>query len=223
MSDFAPRWEKHPGNAHQFDVTTIKAESSELSGKTLFALGSSITWGYASGGQALGEYLAQRFNLHLIKDAVNGTSIAGDASDTYVARLKKHNHHTDSPDMFLIQLSTNDVWQGFNEDDVITSIREMIAYIEQEWNVPIVFYTNTHFDNEQYAQTVSALQDVCKQKSRCSLINLWNNVSLNNVTANQLKLYMYDNIHPTRAGYMTWWGPEVARQLLLIDALVCRN
>ena len=27
-------------------------------------------------------------------------------------------------------------------------------------------------------------------------------------------LYMADRIHPTKAGYRDWWGPEIERQIL---------
>ena len=36
----------------------------------------------------------------------------------------------------------------------------------------------------------------------------------NNISDEDRAVYMHDGIHPTRAGYRDWWGPEIEKQLL---------
>ncbi len=224
MSDgfhnFVDNWQQLDGNAEEFSVENVVIPHKDpnvrtlFAGKTLFALGSSITWGFASGGQALGEFLARSFGMNLVKDAENGTTLApmhAHDSHCYVSRLKTHTRYTDSPDYVLIQLSTNDVWQGISLGQTVDAIEDIMDYVQDQWNVPVLMYTNSRFESEQYQQLVDASYDIHNTKN-FSIIDLWNNVDINSVTDEQLQLYMHDPIHPTRAGYMTWWGPEVARQ-----------
>ena len=37
---------------------------------------------------------------------------------------------------------------------------------------------------------------------------------LNDITADQRKLYMKDDIHPTKAGYLEWWNPVIREDLV---------
>ena len=53
-----------------------------------------------------------------------------------------------------------------------------------------------------------------KDKWNVGVIDLWNNDHMNAATAEEKELYMNDPIHPTRAGYLTWWYPEMKKQLL---------
>lgn len=45
-------------------------------------------------------------------------------------------------------------------------------------------------------------------------LDIWTDESFNDISTDERDLYMYDNIHPTKAGYRDWWGPELERQLL---------
>jgi len=40
------------------------------------------------------------------------------------------------------------------------------------------------------------------------VIDLWNNEEMNSVSQEDYKLYMFDKIHPTQAGYLKWWTPK---------------
>ena len=51
---FLPGWRWLRGNKVSLD--TVDPIRSDLRGKRLFALGSSVTWGFASGGVALPEF-----------------------------------------------------------------------------------------------------------------------------------------------------------------------
>lgn len=206
----------HSGNAAQYELShcVSAAEPQLLQGKTIFALGSSVTFGATSGEQALGEYLAYRHGAQLIKDAVSGTTLAGSGDDTYVARLKKHSHATDSPDIIFVQLSTNDAVQGLKLADIGTAIIEILDYIHSQWNAEVFFYTNARFDNDLYGQMVTLLYAFKDRRGDFSIIDLLNDKEFNSISDEKRTLYMVDSIHPTRAGYFLWWGPAVERQLL---------
>ena len=40
------------------------------------------------------------------------------------------------------------------------------------------------------------------------LVDLWNDEEMNAVSEENYDLYMYDSIHPSRAGYTLWWTPK---------------
>lgn len=77
----------------------------------------------------------------------------------------------------------------------------------------VVFYTNARFESEPYAAMVErlyALQD----KWGIGILDLWGSDDFNNISGQERSLYMYDTIHPLKAGYRDWWGPELERQLV---------
>ncbi|WP_018143046.1 SGNH/GDSL hydrolase family protein [Alloscardovia criceti] len=218
MADYIAGWQEHPGNATVYDMAHVAPlktpETAVHKGCRLFALGSSVTWGYASGGQAVGEYLAQRFGWSLTKDAVNGTCIASKDPQSYLHRLQQHSHSTDQPDLFLVQLSTNDAHQGFSPEETTHALALILDYIAQEWAVPVYVYTSTRFDSEAYDRMVEAARGLAQQRTDVTIIDLWHNKTLNAATDADKSLYMMDSIHPTRAGYARWWGPEMEKAFL---------
>ena len=44
-----------------------------------------------------------------------------------------------------------------------------------------------------------------------TLIDLYSNADFNDLSKEKRKLYMVDNVHPTRAGYLLWWTPEMEK------------
>lgn len=97
------------GNSSQYDFSTIKKmENSPVQGKNFFILGSSVAYGAASFEQAVGEYLCDRLDMKLTKEAVSGTTLVNDGDQSYVARLQKPEYTKAKYDFFLCQLSTND-------------------------------------------------------------------------------------------------------------------
>lgn len=99
------------GNADQYDITRLTPlPDSPLRGRTVFFLGSSVTNGAASQHQALPEYFAARLGCRSIKEAVDGTTLANDAPDSYIQRLLPHLDR-EAVDLFVCQLSTNDAGQ----------------------------------------------------------------------------------------------------------------
>ena len=45
------------------------------------------------------------------------------------------------------------------------------------------------------------------------LIDLYSDEAFNAISEDERALYMEDNIHPTRAGYLLWWTPRMEQDL----------
>ena len=206
---------------YEFEIYGPQTNSSNaLTGKTLFFLGSSVTYGYASGGVSFVDYLAQRNNCTTVKEAVSGTTLVNSGSDSYVQRMLHNLSTTAHCDHFICQLSTNDASQGkpmgqvsssynlndFNTSTVIGAMEYIICYAKQTWNCPVSFYTGVYYSNSQYQQMVDALYQL-QSKWGIGIIDLWNNSSMRNVSSADYARYMSDSVHPTAAGYLEWWTP----------------
>ena len=74
-------------------------------------------------------------------------------------------------DAFICQLSTNDATRhmplgtisggfelaDFDTETVAGAIEYIIAYAEKTWHCPVLFYTGTRFDCEEYGEMVRLL------------------------------------------------------------------
>lgn len=195
-------------------------ENSPLAGKKLLFLGSSVTYGSASLGVSMVDYIAILDNCDVTKEAVSGTTLAKTGSNTYVSRLLKVDP-AQNFDAVICQLSTNDatqkialgeisastVLEDFDRNTVIGAIEYIIAYVKQTWNCPVIFYTGTKYDSKPYAAMVDALLRL-QEKWDIGVIDLWNDSDMNAVSAADYEFYMNDPIHPTQAGYLKWWTPK---------------
>ena len=219
---------KLEGNGEEYDMANLtEMENSPLDGGTLFALGSSVTYGSGSMKQAVGEYLSARFGMDLVKEAVSGTTLVNQNDTSYVSRIANFDPNAQC-DLFLCQLSTNDATAGlplgsvsdstnledFDTSTIMGAIEYIVTYAQSTWNCPVVFYTGSYYDSPEYAAMVDAVKGLSEKYDNFYVIDLFTPQEFNNITDEQRKLYMKDNIHPTRAGYMLWWGPEMERQLL---------
>ncbi len=217
-----------PGNSVPYDVENAgTVENSPLQGKTVLFLGSSVTYGAASQGISFADFIAARNDCTMIKEAVSGTTLVDDKSNSYVSRLKSV--QADKVDLFVCQLSTNDASQKkplgkisaardlnmFDTSTVAGSLEYIVCYAQQKWKCPVVIYTNPQYDSEAYASMV-ALLPLLEEKWGVSVIDLWNDTEFNAITAEQRELYMDDAIHPTKAGYLEWWTPVM--EPVLYDA-----
>ena len=214
------------GNSAEYSVEATRAlADSPLAGKTVIFLGSSVTYGSASRGESFVEFLEKRDGIIPVKEAVSGTTLVDNGSDSYIARMKTIDKSAKA-DAFVCQLSTNDATKklplgeisasfdmdGFDTSTVAGALEYVIAYARQTWNCPILFYTGTRYDSERYGEMVALLLDI-SEKWNVTVIDLWNNVDLNDISADRYKTYMANGIHPTRAGYRDWWLPEFEKAL----------
>ena len=211
------------GNKEQYSVANTPAlADSPLKGKTILFLGSSVTYGSASGQESFVEYMVKRDGILAVKEAVSGTTLVDETvwgKESYIARMKAMDTSLKA-DAFVCQLSTNDatmkkplgqVSGSFDKEDFDTqtvagAIEYVIAYARETWNCPVIFYTGTKYNSDHYAKMVELLLEIQK-KWDIGVIDLWNNESMNAVSPEDYKLYMVNGIHPSKAGYREWWTP----------------
>ena len=205
----------HPGNAIEYDVNNVSvAEPSILTGKRILFLGSSVTLGTASCGVSFADYIAKRNGCEYQKEAVGGTTLV-DGKESYLRRLKKVDKNR-SFDLFICQLSTNDASQqkplgradDKTDDTVLGAINAIVSYVRETWDCPVVFYTNAYFESDVYGEMVKGLKE-CSEKEGFGVIDLYTDEDFNAIGEEQRKLFMYDRIHPTKAGYLLWWTPKM--------------
>ena len=117
-----------PGNALQYSLDSLPTLSdSPLQGKTIFWLGSSITFGLTAHGEATADMMAKHNGATCYKEAASGTTIANIPATEEMAEIltqiigadpskedlsftaRIHDLPLDiAPDLFVLQLSTND-------------------------------------------------------------------------------------------------------------------
>lgn len=215
------------GNKSQYAVKNVEInEDSPLAGKHIAFLGSSVTEGARSKGVSFVEYICARNNCTYVKEAVSGTTLVDNGENSYVQRLQNNINIEERFDLFVCQLSTNDASQGmpmgeisdsvtledFDTTTVVGAMEYIICYVQQTWNCPVVFYTGTQFESEQYAQMVETLYRL-QEKWGIGIIDMWNGLDVTNA---DFELYMADSIHPTQAGYLEWWTPFMEQELYKI-------
>ena len=216
------------GNAPQYSFDTIEArQESPLAGGRLAVLGSSVAFGAGSFQWAVGEYLSRRLGCALVKSAVSGTTLADQGSLSYVSRLHSDFDPREHFDAFICQLSTNDATKGaplgavgqaaaLADLDVTTTagaMEHIVCYVRDTWGCPVLFFTGSRFESAAYQQMNDLLCQV-QRKWGIGVLDLWENDAINGVPSNEKALYILDGIHPTKAGYRDWWGPELERQLV---------
>ena len=106
-------------------------------------------------------------------------------------------------EVFVCQLSTNDatkemplgeISEGFDLNDFDTqtiagAIEYIIAYAKETWDCPVVFYTQAKYDSEHYGKMVDLLLEIQK-KWDITVIDLWNDEEINNITDEQKEIYL---------------------------------
>ncbi|MCR5545371.1 MAG: SGNH/GDSL hydrolase family protein [Lachnospiraceae bacterium] len=229
--------EDAPGNAAEYDISNLEKNlDHSLNGKTIIFLGSSVTDGAAAEQQSFVELFEYRDGVQAIKEAKSGTTLVNQTSipsflafgngKSYVRRLKELNID-EKVDCVVCQLSTNDATmkkdlgqiseskelKDFDTSTITGAMEYVIAYSEQTWNCPVVFYTGAYYSNKEYEKMVQqlyALQD----KWSIGIIDLYSDKVFNDIDQESYELYMYDEIHPTKAGYEEWWMPIMEKQLI---------
>ena len=219
-----------PGNAEAYHPENAPQKpDSPLQGKTILFLGSSVTKGAASLDKSFVEYLERIDGITAVKEAVSGTTLVTMNEKSYIPRMKTMDPGIRA-DAFVCQLSTNDATRSlplgevtdsfdmadFDTATVAGAIEYIIAYAQETWHCPVLFYTGTRYNSEAYGQMVELLLKI-REKWGIGVIDLWNDAEMNAVGAEDYALYMADGIHPTQAGYLLWWTPKF--ELGLIDFL----
>ncbi len=224
-----------PGNAPDYDLSkVVEYPESFLKGKRILFLGSSVTYGAV--GVSFVEYLVRKDGVVADKQAISGTTLVDEESvfarvgfgngGSYVRRLKELVKTSNQYECFVCQLSTNDASSGkpmgvisqsreledFDTLTVIGAMEYIIAYVRKHWNCPIVFYTACFYENPIYEEMVRNLY-VLRDKWGIKIIDLYTDKEFNGISDKERALYMMDEIHPTRAGYLNWWLPEFEKRL----------
>ena len=220
------------GNQEQYSVANTPSDpTSPLKGKTYLFLGSSVTLGSGSGQESMADFIAKRNDCVSIKKAVSGTTLADINNNSYVKRLETYiesNDRAPTLDAFICQLSTNDAnnpesfgtitadnvkdASSFEKTTTFGAIEYIIARVKETWNCPVIFYTNSYYKNEGYADMVEALHKI-SAKWNIAVIDLYSDTAFNNISESDYELYMTDEIHPTKAGYREWWLPKFEETL----------
>ncbi|MCH5162248.1 MAG: SGNH/GDSL hydrolase family protein [Clostridiales bacterium] len=167
-------------NHQDFYVENVqRVENSPLADKTIYWLGSSVTYGANSGGYAMAEYLAAKTGATCKKDAVSGTTIFCDnktentGAKSYTTRLTNSTvfDKNDKVDAFVCQISTNDAIknrlgnrgkitgddfnksQYFDLKTTIGGVEYIIAYVIETWDCPVYFYSGSYFGDNGSGET----------------------------------------------------------------------
>ncbi len=225
-----------PGNSEEYNAENLKEHpDSPLAGKNIIFLGSSVTYGAAAEGQSFVELFEKLDGVNAIKEAKSSTTLADKTSvlaliafgngDSYVKRLKKLDPSFKA-DCLVCQLSTNDatmkmplgeISEGtelsdFDTKTVTGAMEYIIRYTKDTWNCPTVFYTGSYYESPEYEAMVKRLYEL-KEKWNIGIIDLYTDEAFNSIDKETYDFYMYDPIHPTRAGYIEWWMPAMEKQL----------
>ena len=173
--------------------------------------------------RTLKEAITKKTGARMIKEAVSGTTLVDEDDTSYVARM--HSIPADEKiDLFVVQLSTNDASRGkplgeirearpFDTKTVTGAIQEILAYVRETWNCPVVFYTGSYYESAEYDAMVKRLYELQETES-FGIADLYTDKAFNDITDEQRALYMFDPIHPVKAGYLCWWAPEIEKQII---------
>lgn len=159
-------------NDAQYDASkVVKMENHPLNGRTIYWLGSSVTYGSASSGMSMADYLAAKTGAICVKEAVSGTTIYDDGgtgdsgAKSYTRRLLNSTVFDTKAkiDAFICQISTNDCtssrlskrgaiadsnlqdYEDFDRSTTLGGIEFIISYVNEIWGCPIYFYSGAKF------------------------------------------------------------------------------
>ena len=216
-------------NLPEYDPANVEAIDTypNLKGKKIIFLGSSVTYGSASKQASFVEYMAARDGIEYVKEAVSGTTLVNEEGNNsnYIARMEANIPPQDA-DLFICQLSTNDASQDkplgevsesrdmndFDQTTVAGAIEYIIAYAQEKYNCPVMFYTGTKYDSEKYQEMVDLLLEIQK-KWGIGVIDMWNDLPVEDLEEGKYDFYMENGIHPDRAGYLEWWTPFMEKEI----------
>ena len=190
-----------------------------------YFLGSSVTYGHANNGSSFVNEIQNLLQCVCVKEAVSGTTLANNGSNSYVARMLSNWDKNAKVDTLIVQLSTNDVSQNIargtisdtkNPEDIdntttLGAIEYIIAYAKKTWNCEVVFYTNPKYNNAQYESLVEDLYQI-QEKWGIGIVDFYYYKDMDRLSDETLASYRADAIHPNAMGYR-WMGEVFAEYL----------
>lgn len=196
--------------------TTVYGRFEDAPG--YYFLGSSVTYGHTNNGSSFVNEIVNSLNCICVKEAISGTTLANESSNSYVSRMLKNFDKNAKIDHLIVQLSTNDVTQNkrvgkiasnknmedFDTTTVLGAIEFIIAYAQKTWGCEVTFYTNPDFNNAAYESLIDDLYEIQK-KWGIGVIDFYNYKDMDALDAATLASYMSDAIHPNAMGYR-WMG-----------------
>ena len=152
----------------------VADEDSLLKDKTFYWLGSSVTYGSASQGESMADFLSAMTGCTSVKEAVSGTTLYDDGGNgdsgarSYTRRLVNGNNFDKNAniDAFICQISTIDArndrlnkWgamtdaeqtdiSAFDRATTLGGVEYIIAYVYENWQCPVYFYSGGWFGDE---------------------------------------------------------------------------
>ena len=202
-----------PGNRQAYSPSLLEEDKdSPLLGETMLFLGSSVTRGYGSLGDSFPECFHWMDGAIFTKEAVDGTTLADMDDRSYLARLRKH--EGESFEYMFVQLSTNDAWQKAplgdkdSQDTGTTfgSLNEILRIGSSISSTLPIVWSSPYFKNDRYRDMVRICEEISSE-GRCLFLNLYEDPEVNSISKKARRLYLMDEIHPTRAGYRDWLFP----------------
>ncbi|MGM9647606.1 MAG: GDSL-type esterase/lipase family protein [Eubacteriales bacterium] len=194
-----------------------------------YFLGSSVTYGSATGGRSFVEEIAALYPIAYDKQAISGTTLVDNGATSYVQRLVSNFDPDVAPDRLIVQLSTNDASQNkplgtvsasknladFDKTTVIGAMEYIIAYAKETWDCPVSFYTNPYYNNATYEKMIEALYDL-QEKWDIQIFDFYYYVDMEELSPATLASYMSDSIHPNTTGYK-WMAGIMGKMLMEAD------
>ncbi len=197
-----------------------------LYGKTVYHLGSSISYGSANGGVSFAEQIAELTGSKLVKETVSGTTLSSVKENSYVARYAKLKFD-DNPAYLVLQLSTNDFSQGIEAGTVSAEISSWdeietrtlsgaIEYIiactrEFSPSTKVLIYTcsvkQSWGHRSKYSSYINTQLKQIQAKWGIEVADLFNKQTLNTG-------WMDDDIHPTGAQYANLFTPVFINKMV---------
>lgn len=177
-----------------------------LKNKTILFLGSSVTHGSASNGVSFVDMIGEICGANCVKEAVSGTTLVDINETSYISRLKSIAAGI-LPDLFVCQLSTNDAAKKLDITEIEKAICFILDYVKTTFDCPIVFYTGTYYENDEYLKMVELLYDL-KKNHDFYILDLYHDEEMLAVNEADYQRYMKDKVHPTLLGYREWWTPK---------------
>lgn len=196
-----------------------------LYGKTIYHLGSSISYGSANNGVSFAEQIRDITGSNMVKQTVSGTTLSAQKSNSYADRWSNFTF-TDSPDYLIIQLSTNDFTQsgitlgsvgaqkdGFDKNTTAGALEYIISEtLKKSPNTKVVIYSCAVRDSwasshPDYARFANIELAKLQEKWGILIVDLF---SLDAMLPN----VMSDDIHPNKQGYALLFTPTMINVLL---------